>query len=143
MNQDGTDPPGAGVGLRCLPGEAPVWLLLAGPGGGVRVNGEEVPLGMHLLRDRDEIKLRGEALVYFSTESPARVEPFPGAARGANCPRCRQVLEPGVAAVRCPRCGIWHHQDDVRPCWVYAPSCAQCDQATSLEGGYEWTPEEG
>jgi hypothetical protein len=141
-NQPGAEPPGTGVGLRCLPGDSPVWLLLATLDDGVRVNGEELALGIRVLRDHDEIRLRGQAPVYFSTEARARVERFPGAERAANCPRCRQTLEPGAEAVKCPRCGIWHHQDAERPCWVYAPSCALCDQATSLESGYEWTPEE-
>jgi hypothetical protein len=118
------------------------WALLAAPGSPVRVNGRSLTLGIHALRDRDEVAL-GAHRVFFSTEELARVVPFPGLAQPAFCPRCKQKIEPGVPAVSCPGCRAWHHQTEKFPCWSYAPTCALCQaQSTALDAGYTWTPEE-
>jgi len=125
------------------------WSLLAVGEEEVLVNGRPLPLRMKTLRDRDEVGIRfgvGERLCrrFFSTERLARVEPFPAGAAAVPCPRCKQRLRPGQPAVRCPRCGAWHHQTEQLPCWTYSPTCAclPCDQSTSLEVGFRWTPED-
>jgi hypothetical protein len=56
--------------------------------------------------------------------------------------RLFRLITKGTPAVRCPKpgCRRWHHQTDELPCWVYAPSCG-CDQPTTLDDTYHWTPE--
>lgn len=115
------------------------WLLLAAPGQAL-VNGQPVWLGLRVLRDRDEIQFTGGGSLFFSTESLARVMDFPGAPKQVFCPRCRDRIEPGPA-VKCPACGVWHHQLGDRPCWTYAETCALCPQPTALNAGFQWTPE--
>jgi hypothetical protein len=119
------------------------WVLYSSPRGGVRVNATRLGLGMRLLRDRDEVRL-GRSRLIFSTERLARVEPFPGLGREVLCPRCKLPIDVGTPAVQCPnaRCGLWFHQDVEHdlPCWTYAPTCASCEQPTSLEAGFAWTP---
>jgi hypothetical protein len=127
--------------LVCADASGDAWCLLAGIGTEVFVNGRRVVAGIRLLRDRDEIRLPDSRRWYFfGTERLARVEPFPGD-RSASCPRCRQAVQPGTPAVRCPSCGLWHHGSEALPCWSYADTCAMCSHATSLEAGYRWTPE--
>ena len=123
------------------------WVLLAGNRSGVRVNGVPLLLGMHVLGDHDEIFVPTPAeprRFYFSTERLARVEPFPAADGAATCPRCKQPIEQGDPAVRCPSssCGVWHHQSEKWPCWTYSDRCALCPTSTALDSGYRWTPEE-
>src|SRR5262249_13722566 len=91
---------------RALEGES--WVLLSSSG--IRVNGLPLTLGVRVLADRDEVLLGGTGRVFFSTERLARVEPFPGSERPVFCPRCRQPIDGGCAAVKCPQCGVTHHQ---------------------------------
>ena len=118
------------------------WALLAWPEAGVRVNGKAVSIGIRLLRDRDEIRPAGRPPVYFSTERLAGVEQLPDGSEELFCARCRQRIEEGGEAVRCPACGIWLHESEELPCWTYASTCALCDQTTDLEAGFRWTPED-
>ena len=122
---------------------APVWALLAAAEGEVRVNGFPPVAGVRVLQDRDEIRATPSHALFFSTETLARVEEFPGSERPIFCGRCRQPMEKGQLAVRCPSppCGIWYHQSEQLPCWTYAPTCAFCPQSTSLDAGFAWTPE--
>lgn len=117
------------------------WLLLSAPRE-LWINGQQLDVGAHVLRDRDEIRLRGAPPMYFSTELLAQVSTFPGFARPAHCPRCRQVIEVGTPAVRCPGCQMWHHQSAGCECWTYGSTCAVCDQNTALDAGYRWKPED-
>jgi hypothetical protein len=128
--------------LRCAGAGSPEWLLLTRPGVEVQVNGLPLALGIRRLGDRDEIWVRGVGTFHFSVEELAAVESFQGAEQAIFCPRCRQEIAPGTAAVRCPCCGVWHHQHDELPCWSYAEHCALCPQVTDLESGYRWIPEE-
>jgi len=116
------------------------WLLLAPPRE-VWINGQELGVGARVLRDRDEIHRRGAAPMFFSTEVLAQVAAFPGFARPAHCPRCRQVIEAGAPAVQCPGCRMWHHQSANCECWTYGPTCAVCEQSSALDTGYRWQPE--
>lgn len=118
------------------------WVLLAGPGSEVHVNGARIRLGVRCVRDCDEIRVAGAGLFYFSTERLAAVEPFAGSSSNAFCPRCRQEIASGQPSVKCPACGVWYHQSEDFPCWTYSETCALCPQTTSMEGGYRWMPEE-
>ena len=130
----------AHVLLRRLADPANTWALLtASPA--LRVNGAPVPLGIAVLDDRDEIRLPN-LTAWFSTETRACIEPFPASTARGFCPRCKQAIETGTPAVRCPSCGLWHHASDALPCWTYAPACAACAQDTALDAGFRWTPED-
>jgi hypothetical protein len=122
-------------------GAARRWVLLASQDGAVRVNGAPVIGGVRVVEDRDEIWMRGEKPVFFSAEELARVEPFPAEASAKFCARCKLEVQAGSPAVRCPACSVWYHQSDDYPCWVYARTCALCDQPTDLAAGFRWTPE--
>jgi hypothetical protein len=118
------------------------WVLLAGRATDVRVNGSDLALGIRALQDKDEVTVAGHRL-FFSTEQLAGVAPFAGSEQPAFCPRCKQRLERGEPAVRCPRCHAWHHQSERFPCWNYDSTCALCqEQLTALDAGYSWTPED-
>jgi hypothetical protein len=121
------------------------WVLIAGAGPDVRVNGDAMLLGVRVLTDRDEISVAGVGELFFSTESLARVEEFTGDLTGATpaiyCPRCRQTIDEGVSAVKCPQCGVWYHETEDLNCWTYAETCALCPQPTDLDAGFRWTPE--
>ena len=54
------------------------WSLFAPPEARVRVNGMLLSIGMHVLRDKDEIQMGASGPLLFSTERLARTEPFPG-----------------------------------------------------------------
>jgi hypothetical protein len=129
---------------RLIPADtagAKSWALITDPSSTLRVNGRTPPAGLCVLDDRDEI-LCGAAKLYFSTETLATVEPFPGADRQVFCGRCRQLIEPESPSVRCPSCGVWYNQSADLPCWSYAEKCTFCGQATALDAGFSWTPEE-
>jgi len=115
------------------------WVAVGPPA--VHVNGGALDLGIHVLRDRDELR-HGAARVFFSTESLPEVASFPGAEQPVFCPRCQLAILPQSAAVRCPKCGVWQHLTDDLPCWTYTDHCTLCDQPSALDGGFRWTPEE-
>jgi hypothetical protein len=118
------------------------WVLIAGAGSGVSVNGLALGTGMRVVSDRDEIRIPGVSNLYFSSEGLARVEPFCGSAQTMFCPRCKQEIESGATAVKCPACGVWHHQTEELNCWTYSEVCALCAHATDLNAGFLWTPED-
>jgi hypothetical protein len=120
-------------------GAGTAWVLLAREG--VRVNGLQPVAGMHVLRDRDEIVVDANTEMFFSAETLAHIEGFPGAPQPVYCGRCRQVLTMGQPGVRCPQCGLWHHQTAELPCWTYAETCGLCPQRTALDAGFAWVPE--
>jgi hypothetical protein len=115
------------------------WLLLAGGGARVRVNGARVQTGIHAIRDRDAIELDGEPACFFSAERLPLAEAFPASTARTLCRRCGLALEPGLPAVRCSVCEAWHHQTVELPCWAALPQCALCGAATAGEE-YVWTP---
>jgi hypothetical protein len=148
---DDHGPPAMLVRRTC--GSLERWFLLARKGAHIRVNGEPVVLGARLLCDRDEIIFHdngAEAVLhgFFSTERRGEAIVFAGEEDGneVHCPRCQDRIRNGQTAIRCPNpdCGVLHHQDEPSGllCWTYAGTCALCSQATALDAGYKWTPEE-
>ena len=130
--------------LRERMDEGAVWILLAGPAHDVRINGLPLAAGIRVLADRDEIRIAGRPHAYFSSEESPRVVPFPEHDRPICCARCQREITPGQAAVRCPICGVWHHQmpEEAFPCWTYADLCGGCRrQETKLEAEFRWTPD--
>lgn len=117
-------------------------VLLAGPHAEVWVNGMPLLAGIHVLADRDEIRVGGTGTVFFSTESLPVIEKFPGGDRRIVCPRCKLEIEAGTDAVRCPGCSVWHHQLADRACFTYDEKCAACGNKSDLNAGYQWIPEE-
>jgi len=122
---------------RLAEGES--WLIMNVTSSGVVLNGAPLRTGIRRLADRDEIRIAGLGRVFFSSERLAQVQPFPGADRRVDCPRCLQEIRPGTLAVCCPLCGRWMHMNDELPCWSYAETCL-CSQPTALDAGYQWTP---
>jgi hypothetical protein len=118
------------------------WAVVAGFESGIAINGIPLSLGIHVFRDRDEIRWSREGIGFFSSEEPASVLDFPERDRKVLCPRCKQEIVPETPAVRCPKCKIWYHQSEKFPCYTYAEYCATCPRPASLDGGYEWMPEE-
>jgi hypothetical protein len=124
--------------------EGQTGVLLVGQGARLWVNGRLVAMGMHVLQDRDELRVYGMTTLFFSTERLACVESFPGGEPRTCCPRCKLEIEEGCPVVRCPTCKIFYHQDLANDfsCFTYSERCALCDQVTDLDAGYRWTPEE-
>ena len=120
-----------------------LWVVVARREAQPLINGVPSRLGLTVLDDRDEIRVPGVPPMFFSTEVLPTVQPLPEAATLGHCPRCQQTLVAGHAAVRCPQCGLWHHETVDLPCWTYQPRCANpaCPQATALDAGFSWTPE--
>ena len=140
--------PLAGAELRLLsrPGNAvggkATWVAI---GGGLRINGAPLPLGLRVLKNRDGLTTPDGSRFFFTDEAPAQVEAFPGLGEGkpGTCARCRTAIAPGELAVRCPGCGAWSHETEKLPCWTYAGAvaCPLCSQPNLL-GTYTWSPEE-
>ncbi len=118
------------------------WALVAPPGVRVQVNGRAPVAGLRVLEHRDLIRTADGGRYFFTCESQAVVESFPGADRAMYCGRCRQRLDHGSAAVCCPGCGVWYHQGTELPCWTYDEHCVYCSRATALDQGCTWTPED-
>lgn len=119
-----------------------LWLLYTAPTAPVFLNGSHVRLGMHALRDHDQIRVGSCNRLFYTSERLARVEPFPGLAKTAKCPRCCGTIEKGQPSVKCPTCGTWYHQGGKLLCWTYDKTCLFDKQPTSLEAGFRWTPAE-
>lgn len=148
------DPPHVRCGrLSPTPGRPLIWLVVTEPGtprwvlitnnsGSVFVNGIPLSTGIRVLADRDEITAPCLGRLFFATDEPARVEPFPGVPPSGCCARCQQRLEPETPAVRCPSatCRQWHHERADLNCWTYDERCASCSQPTALDGAHPWTP---
>jgi hypothetical protein len=123
-------------------GGSRVWALVTPWGCDIRVNGRAVVGGLRVLDDRDEIRTEDGGKCYFSAEMPATVEEFPSPERPVFCGRCRQQIDVGMPAVRCPSCGVWYNQSAELPCWTYSDKCTFCGQATALDAGFAWAPED-
>jgi Prokaryotic RING finger family 1 len=117
------------------------WGVMVGADMAVRHNGVPIKAGLRMLEHRDALAPEAGTLLFFSTEELARVEPFAGAAAVA-CQRCRGEIRQEDAAVRCPSCGVVHHEAADRNCWTYAETCAMCPQPSAPDAGLSWSPEE-
>lgn len=119
------------------------WFLFAAGRTRVWVNGDGLDLGVRALSDKDEIRVNGTT-VWFSKDRQACIAPFPGIGRPCQCPRCSTEIQLGSAAVRCPGCSTYYHQDpdQEKPCWTYADGCGVCGRPTSLGDERVWTPED-
>jgi hypothetical protein len=137
------DPTWTNVPLEDTHAVGPATILrgvIIGPAA-VRVNGEPLATGIRVLRDRDELCIE-TARHFFSTEELAAVTTAPEFASPTKCPRCTIPIPSGSPVVRCPQCKLFHHQNPPeKPCWTYAPRCANCDQPTALDAGYRFRPE--
>lgn len=118
------------------------WFLIVPPAQSLTINGLPLVGGLQLMDDRDEIRLPDGSSLFFSTEELPRVCPMPATDKPMNCARCRQRIEPESPAIRCPQCGIWHHQQEDLECWTYSSTCALCPQPTPFDIGFRWTPAE-
>ena len=121
-------------------GSAGPWVLVVRSDQRLVHNGLGVAAGIRVLAHMDALALAGHETLYFSTEETPRILPFEGAS-GATCPRCRSDILLGQLSVRCPACGVVHHQMEDCNCWTYAPACAVCPRVTALDIGLQWTPE--
>lgn len=131
-----------GLVMEAAGAECDTWVMMTNENvSDIHINGVELLTGMRVLRDRDEIRVGSGLPMFFSTERLPRVEEFPAVPKKVRCRRCMQFIEQGTPAVRCPKCGVWHHESEELPGWTYDTHCANCDQPTDLEGGYHWTPE--
>lgn len=117
------------------------WAALVADEPRVHHNGTRIAAGLRMLEHRDALALAGAESLFFTAEEPAFIEPF-AATAAVTCPRCRGEVHLGDNAVRCPSCGVMHHETVNRNCWTYAPTCALCSQPTALDAGLRWTPEE-
>ncbi|HEY7545043.1 MAG TPA: hypothetical protein VID27_09185 [Blastocatellia bacterium] len=136
---------GALGGVTLLKVENPdgdLWVVVAAADQTVHVNEFPLALGIRVLADRDRVWVSNVGTFYFSTETLARVEAFPGAEQKIFCPRCKLEIEEGCQSVKCPQCSRWHHQSNEMGCWTYTKHCALCPQPTDLNTGYRWMPEE-
>lgn len=113
------------------------WVLFAGPGMNVLVNGLPIA-GIRILAHRDEVRV-GRQQLYFSAERLIRPEPFAGP-DGTCCARCLSPILRGDLAVRCG-CNLWYHQSDSLGCWLYTDRCCGCDAPTTIDAEYSWSPE--
>lgn len=119
---------------------ANAWALISKAGVDTCVNGVPVAAGLHVLADRDEIRINDE-VQYFSTESLAVVVPLPATERAIYCARCRLEIKVGMPCVCCPSCGVWYHEQPDLRCFTYTERCAICPQKTTLDAEYAWMPE--
>jgi hypothetical protein len=115
------------------------WVVLSFGPGGLVVNGRALSTGLKRLSHRDELRI-GVQRAWFSSECPARVEPY-GGERELLCPRCKLPIEPGQPSVRCPSCKVVHHQLTGRACWTHVPQCSGCQGPTILGAELAWSPE--
>ena len=138
--QGGPDSEPAESRVRLVPvGDG--FALVAGARRDVSVNGMPLALGFAVLSDRDEIAVAGAGRAYWSAEREAAVVEFSAGETPLQCPRCLRPIETGQAAVQCPGCGVWHHQEPGCECFTYAPTCALCSRTTALGAGLQWVPD--
>jgi hypothetical protein len=105
----------------------------------IKHNGVRVAVGLRVLAHGDWLSAAQGAPVFFSTEEAVCVETFVSP-ESMLCPRCKSEIVAGHAVVRCPDCGMIHHELADRNWWTYAPKCAQCSCPTALDTGLRWSP---
>ena len=116
------------------------WIAIVPKDSQITHNGQLVVAGLRVLAHGDLLSATHGAPVFFSSEEAAVIEPFAGA-DSVCCPRCKSIILPGQLIVRCPDCGVVHHELADRNCWTYSEKCALCPQPTALDTGLRWSPE--
>jgi hypothetical protein len=117
------------------------WIAIVPAGLQITHNGQPVAAGLRVLAHGDALAAANGAPVFFSTEETAFIEAFAGT-EPVSCPRCKLEIVPGQPVVRCPDCGVFHHElADDRNCWTYASTCALCPRPTALDATLRWSPE--
>ena len=69
--------------------EDQIWLVMAGRGTRVWVNGRPLHTGIRVLQDRDDVRVHDQLSVFFSTEQLAEVLPF----QAGNSPASLEQLK--------------------------------------------------
>ena len=102
--------------------------LVARAGTALTLNGF-TPLGVTVLRHRDEITLGGSRLVFsaFTATEPAPFSPSRDTP-GTRCARCKAVLVAGEIVISCGACGAPHHQHGELACHSYDEKCGGCER---------------
>lgn len=128
-----------------LSGEKNSWLIVAGPGAPVAVNGLPLILGVLALRHKDSITLKGKEFFY-SEDSVAVPEPLPEDLTDIRCALCTGRIEPGSPSVACPACGSYFHEDQegagALACWSSCSTCVNCHRPVVKKGETGWLPNE-
>ena len=117
------------------------WAAIVPDGFAFMHNGQPVRAGLRVLAHGDALAAESGAPVFFSTEEAPRIETFAGD-ESPCCPRCKSAVAGGQSVVRCPACGVLHHEHEDRRCWTYADACSLCPQPTALDAALSWSPEE-
>jgi hypothetical protein len=117
------------------------WIAII-PAGSQITHNAQPAAGLRVLAHGDLLAAAHGAAVFFSTEQAPSIETF-GQTQSVSCPRCKRPIVLGQSVVRCPACGVVHHElaDPDRNCWTYAEKCALCPQPTALDLGLRWSPE--
>ncbi len=120
-------------------------VLLCAPGASVFVSGQR-PFSVAPLRDRDEISVSDQRLVFAAADEESVVA-FKHSGKETHCQRCSRVLDDRDQVVWCPNCGSPHHEgllvESDPPtsllCWSDVQRCAGCleDRASMV-----WDPTE-
>ena len=127
------------VVLMCV-GQEGKWVAMVPEDARITHNGQRVRGGgLRVLMHGDSLAADAGAPVYFSTEQTPSVEDYAGPPE--ICARCKTPVKHGDRAVKCPRCGILHHETAEKNCWSYRTECTCCPQPTALETALCWSPE--
>ena len=118
-------------------------ILICAPRAVLYLNGYP-PASVAALQDRDEIRVRGNRLV-FAAFADAAVGPFDVAQRGSSdCAACSTPIADGEPVRACPACGVLYHagrDGDPEP---VAPACDveddRCSSCRRLRSELVWTP---
>ena len=140
---------GGGLAALMVPfsenGVARVALLRSPLSEDMWLNGSRPVGDLHVLQDRDEIALHGDAL-YFGMAEEAEITLFPAIDARTICPRCTRILQAGDRSVACPACRTWHHEGalvrspgEERSCWSYDDKCGACQR---VRESLCWSPED-
>ena len=116
--------------------------LITDPAVPLRVNGQRMWGGLHVLQHKDEFQVGADRYWYSAVMQP-HVTRFakPADADTHKCPMCRVPLEAGDVVVSCPGCGRSYHQSEAKQCWTYREQCKFCGHPTALTGEPAWRPE--
>jgi hypothetical protein len=121
--------------VRFMHHGTPRGALVAPAGSGLTLNGFP-PLGVAVLRHRDDITLGGTRFV-FSAFASAEPAPFTPDAPGTRCARCNVPLNPGEIVAQCGACSAPQHQHGKLTCATYDEKCGACGRSRTE---IAWSP---